>query len=125
MSAGGSSGRSLGKLDIARREKVANTFGPGLSIRMEPIVLHKSKARNASPLRVARLFRYSSNLCFQQAACKLAVSVITLSRSSRTAAYRSRVIAYLIPRNCIDCAISFLHSDVLPRVSLAFRLGKS
>src|SRR6516225_5444494 len=62
MSAGGSSGRSLGKLDIARREKVANTFGPGLSIRMEPIVLHKSKARNASPLRVARLFRYSSNL---------------------------------------------------------------
>src|ERR1700730_11390474 len=32
---------------------------------------------------------YSSNICFQHAACTLAVSVITPSRSSRTASYRS------------------------------------
>src|SRR5215213_2788784 len=35
--------------------------------------------------------RYSSNIRFQHAACRSAVSVITPSRSRRTASYRSRV----------------------------------
>src|SRR5271166_528447 len=43
---------------------------------------------------VARFRRYSSNICFQHAACRLAVSVTTPSRSSRTASYLSRVITY-------------------------------
>src|ERR1700751_5071601 len=50
---------------------------------------------NGSPFRLARSCRYSSNICFQQVAWRLAVSVITPSRSKRMASYWSRLIRLL------------------------------
>src|SRR6516164_8011683 len=81
-----------------------------------------SNGRNGSPRCVARRRRYSSNICFQHAACRLAVSVITPSRSSRTASYWSRVIADLLSGCRIDRTPSCLARwlpPVSPRLAVA------
>src|ERR1700730_8989546 len=58
---------------------------------------------------VARFRRYSSNICFQHAACTLAVSVITPSRSSRTASYRSLLKARSFSDRCVELIVSSSH----------------
>src|ERR671913_1990299 len=61
-----------------------------------------SNGRNSPPDRAARFRRYSSNVRFQHAACRLAVSVMTPSRSNRTASYRARVMILALPDWLID-----------------------
>jgi len=76
---------SLGELDVARCEKIANTVEVGLTIHIEPVVHGDIEGTKCFASLRRALLKVLVKHLFQHAACTLAVSVITPSRSSRTA----------------------------------------
>ena len=78
---GDRTGVALGQGDVAGRQERPGALRPGAGRRRGARSRAPPNGTNGSPLRRPGADRKSSNICFQAAACTLAVSVSTPSRS--------------------------------------------